>query len=44
MNVALPMESSTLFPKIQRNSMFPAMWSSPPCMNIAVRMVSQTLG
>ena len=28
-----------LFPKIQRNSMLPMMCSSPPCMNIAVKIV-----
>ena len=36
-----PIESSTLLPKIQRNSMFPPMCSSEACMNIAVNTVSQ---
>ncbi len=39
-----PMESSMLLPKIHRNTMFPARCSSPPCMNIDVRMVSQVDG
>jgi hypothetical protein len=32
-----PSASSTLFPKIQRKSMFPARCSRPPCMNIEAR-------
>ncbi len=35
-----PIASSTLLPKIQRKSMFPAMWSQLPCMNIEVTAVS----
>ena len=30
----LPSASSTLFPKIHRNSMLKMMCSQPPCMNI----------
>ena len=38
------MASSTLFPKIHRNNMFPMMWRKPPCMNMAVKIVSQVEG
>src|SRR3954462_4122273 len=38
------MESSTLLPKIQRNSMFPPRWSRPPCMNIEVKTVRYVAG
>ena len=31
------MESSTLFPKIQRNHMFPRRWPQPPWRNIEVK-------
>ncbi len=44
MNRNGPIESSTLLPKIQRNSMFPPRCSSPPCMNIAVNGVIQVDG
>jgi hypothetical protein len=37
---ARPRASSTLLPKIQRNSMLPAMWTRPPCMNIDEKTVS----
>ncbi len=36
-----PIESSTLLPKIHRNSMLPPMWRMFACMNIAVKTVSQ---
>ena len=35
MNLTGPIESSTLLPKIHRNSMLPAMWRIEACMNIA---------
>ena len=35
-----PIESSMLFPKIHRNSMFPARWNRLPCMNIEVKGVT----
>ena len=35
-----PSASSTLLPKIQRNSMLPRMCSQPPCMNIDVNTLS----
>src|SRR3954465_10644744 len=38
------MESSTLLPKIHRNSMLPAMCSTPPCMNIDVKTVTIVAG
>ncbi len=32
-----PIRSSTLLPKISRNSMLPSRCSQPPCRNIAVK-------
>jgi hypothetical protein len=43
-NFTWPIESSTLFPKIHRNSMLPTMWSTLPCMNIEVKIVTKTEG
>ena len=39
MNLIGPIESSTLLPKIHRNSMLPAMWRIEACMNIEVKTV-----
>ena len=39
-----PIESSTLLPKIHRNSMLPPRWSRLPCMNIDVKAVSHVAG
>src|SRR3981081_1176875 len=35
-----PIASSTLLPKIHRNSMFPPRWRIDPCMHIDVKTVS----
>jgi hypothetical protein len=35
------MESSMLFPKIQRKSMLPPRWSRLPCRNMEVKIVTQ---
>ena len=43
-NFTWPMESSTLLPKIQRKSMFPARCRMLPCMNIALKIVSSVAG
>ena len=40
MNFTGPMESSTLLPKIHRNSMLPPRWSRLPCMNMLVNAVT----
>ena len=39
-NRTLPSASSTLLPKIQRNSMLPMMCSQLPCMNIELNVPS----
>ena len=44
MNFTGPIESSTLLPKIHRNSMLPPRCSRLPCMNIDVKAVSHVAG
>jgi hypothetical protein len=38
-NLTLPIESSTLSPKIQRKTIFPIRWNHPPCINMEVKIV-----
>ena len=39
-----PIASSTLLPKIHRNSMLPPMCRMPPCMNIELKTVAHVGG